>query len=726
MQTDTGIAMEKLFHPRSVAVAGASGNPNNLGSRSLKQIKDFGFTGSLCAVNPKGQSSGGVPGYRSLVNIPGPVDLCLIAVPAAAVGKVVADCVAKGVPVAQILTSGFGEAGAEGRRAEQAILAKAAGKTRLVGPNCMGVYSAPGGLNFVATAEKTPGQISIASQSGGLSIDMILQAKARGLKLNKLASIGNCIDLGPEDFLGYFGHDPETEVIGLYLEGVKPGRNFPLSLQEAASYKPVVLLKGGRTGLGAKSVASHTNSLAGQYATWQAAVSQAGAIMVDNVDDFLASLTALQSYVPRMRGKAAALVGNGGGATVLATDNLAELGLTLAVLRETTLKAMADIQMPAGSTVGNPTDTPVGALNKSGSEALGEVVDQLLADPGVDGAVVHFNLVPFINYENRRDIAEGVSAALRSMAGKDKPVYVALRSVPDAPLETLRAQILETIKETGLPCFQSAGEAVRTLAAVHQWTKRPVIDREQEKASPPEQVLAKGREIMARLKEKGYSAVPQEEAFQLLDVYGIPHPQARLAADAAQAVIVAEAIGYPVALKLDSPDILHKTEAGGVRLGLGNREEVCQAFREICESARRYRTDARINGVLVQAMSRPPLQEMICGLKRDPVFGPTLLLGLGGLLVEVLQDVSLRVLPLSARDARSMWQKLDGSALLTGYRGRPRADTTALEDLLQKVAVLGRMTPEISEMDLNPVMVWEEGSGITVVDCRIVLDFKGA
>src|SRR5665648_146 len=294
IQTEVNFSLDKFFNPRSVAIVGAGSSPKKMGSRTLRLIKEFGFTGSLYAVNPRGESCCGVPGFKRVIDITEEVDLCIIAVPAVIVPDVVADCADKGVPVAQILTSGFGEAGVEGREFEGRIIDLAQGTTRIVGPNCMGVYSSAGKLTFITSADCTVGNVSICSQSGGLSIEMVLQAKARGISLGKLVSIGNCLDLDPVDFLNYLGQDPGTEVIGFYLEGLRRGREFFDALTRVAAVKPVVILKGGRTDLGAKSAASHTNSLAGQYDTWKAAVMQAGAIAVEGIDEFLAMLTALQ------------------------------------------------------------------------------------------------------------------------------------------------------------------------------------------------------------------------------------------------------------------------------------------------------------------------------------------------------------------------------------------------------------------------------------------------
>ncbi|WP_291300714.1 acetate--CoA ligase family protein [Desulfosporosinus sp. BICA1-9] len=704
-----------------MAVVGAGSSPKKMGSRTLRLIKEFGFTGGLYAVNPRSESCCGVPGFQRVVDIPEEVDLCIIAVPAVIVPEVVADCAEKGVPVAQILTSGFGEAGTEGREAERKIIDLARGKTRIIGPNCMGVYSSAGRLTFITSADSTVGNISICSQSGGLSIEMVLQAKARGMSLGKLVSMGNCLDLDPVDFLNFLGQDSGTEVIGFYLEGLRRGREFLEALTRVAAVKPVVILKGGRTDLGAKSVASHTNSLAGQYDTWKAAVMQAGAIAVEGIDDFLAMLTALQGFVPRPSGKGLALVGNGGGATVLATDLLAERGLTLATLDGRTKAAIMEIEMPAGSSVGNPTDTPASALHKKGGEALGTVINRLLEDPAVGGAIVHFNLLPFINYDNPGTMAEGISATLLSVDGTQKPVYVGLRAVPDQAVESLRLEILDAAREAQLPCFHSAYEAVSTMAGVYKWSQRPLPVLGSKFSGVSSQSVDEARNIITRLQEKGVKYLSQESAFCLLDLFGIPHPELRMARSPEEAAHAAAEIGFPVVMKIDSPDIVHKTEAGGVRVGLKSAAEVVEAFEGICASARQYKPDAFINGILIQGMSSGSVQEMICGLKRDPVFGGVLVLGIGGVLVEVLKDASMRVLPLAKGEEGLMWRELAGSTLLTGYRGRPVADLAALEDLIERVAEMGQNLPEIAEMDLNPVMVMKDGSGVSVVDCRIII-----
>lgn len=714
-------ALDKLFYPKSVAVVGASSNSRSLAYRNLKLIKDFGFEGSLYAVNPRGEESNGVPGFQSLRYIEGDVDFCVISVPADNVVQVAMECVEKSIPVAQILTSGFGESGQEGHRLENELLKATKGATRLVGPNCIGIYSAPGNLNFVAGAEKSVGKISIASQSGGLSIDMLSSVKTRGLYLNKLISMGNCLDLDPVDFLRYFGQDPDTDVIGFYLEGLRRGRDFVDALNEVCRIKPVVILKGGRTSLGSKSAASHTNSLAGEHVIWQSAITQAGGINVESVEELLSTLTALQSSVPRPKSRGIAFVGNGGGNTVLATDLLAERGLTLASLSQDSKDRMSAIKMPAGSTVGNPTDTPVSALNKSGGEAIGQVVNGLMQSPEVGGLVLHFNLLPFINYENRKDIADGLCQAILAVGKVDKPVYVALYGNPDKEIEELRVSILEAVHKAQLPCFQSIGEAVKVLARVYHWMQRKPADTSTIAPPPSESLLNEARTILANARKAGCKCLTQEDAFRIISLFGIPSPEMMVAKDQNDAVTKAAAIGFPVVMKIDSADIVHKTEVDGVRVGLKCEQDVLKAYNEIMASAVSACPSARINGVIIQAMAPKPLQEMICGLKQDAVFGPVIVLGSGGILVELLRDASMRVLPLRPGESELMWQELKISKLLNGYRGQDKADTKSLEDLIQRVANIGSYLPEIAEMDLNPVMVSEDGQGIKVVDSRIII-----
>lgn len=721
MVTDKNYAINKLFNPHAIAIAGASANPNNLGSRNLRLIKSYGYAGNLYAVNPKGEASHGIDGFRKLTEIQEPIDLCIIAIPAKAVIETIGECVKKEIPVAQILTGGFSETGKTGRISEKNILEKAGGITRLVGPNCLGVFSAGSRITFVSGVSDAVGKVSIASQSGGLSADMLLQAKARGLDLNKLVSIGNCVDIDLVDYLNYFSDDPETAVVGLYIEGLRQGRQFYTALKNICCKKPVVILKGGRTSQGAKSVTSHTNSLAGEYEIWKTAANQAGAILVEDIDDFLALLTALQPHIPSLMQKGIALVGNGGGTSVLATDLLEECGLNLASLTEQTKSDLAMIEMPPGTTVGNPTDTPVNALNKSGGEILAEVCNCLLGDSEVGGMIFHINLLPFINYDNRQDIVRGVANALKLIKIKDKPLFVSLRSIPDADMEEMRKEILKTLQQVGIPCFHSPSEAVRTLTLVYQWKQRPVSKELFKWSAGSEDQIKEAKTIVQKLKEEDCSLLPQEKAFDLLKRFGISYSANKLARTAAEAVAFAKEIGFPVAMKIDSPQIIHKTDAGGVQIGLATSEALEKAFEEIWDSAARYSPAATINGIIVQKMSEKPVIEMICGLKTDPVFGKVILLGIGGVLVELLKDFSMKILPLGDQDAGQMWQALKSSKLLTGFRGNKSGDIHALEDLIQKVALLGESVPEISELDLNPVMLMEAGKGLTVVDCRIIL-----
>ncbi len=712
--------LDKLFYPESVAVVGASQNSSSLAFRNLRLIKSFGFTGNLYAVNPRGEDSSGVAGYKSLLDIPQKIDLCIIAVPAPQVVDVVADCAEKGISVAQILSSGFGESGRDGHLLEQAVLRAAKKSTRLAGPNCMGIYSAPGKLTFVTGADERIGKISIASQSGGLGIEMLSTAKSRGLCLNKLISIGNCLDLDPVDFLEYFGEDPDTDVIGFYLEGLRRGSEFANALRKVCPQKPVVILKGGRTALGSQSVASHTNSLAGEQATWQSAVRQAGGMLVESVEELLATLTALQTFVPRPVNENIAFVGNGGGNTVLATDLLVEQGLTLAALSQESQERLSAIKMPSGSTVGNPTDTPINAIHKSGGEVIGQLVKGLAHSPEVGGVILHFNLLPFINYDKPRDIAKSLSRAICSIGKNEKPVYLALYGNPDPEIEEVRRILLDSAYQAGFPCFQSLGEAVKTLTRIYNWQRQKPAGTPLNCPLAGAAVKEAGR-LLDSARKRGNKWLSQKDAFRLLELFEIPCAKAVFAESVEEAVEAASAMGYPVVMKIESPDVIHKTDVGGVKVGLNCRESVISAYEDILASVRRKCPEARIDSILVQKMTEKPLQEMICGLKQDAVFGPVVLLGAGGVFVEIMKDASLRTLPLYAGEEESMWRELKIAPLLTGYRGRAKADVNALEDFVRKISTVGFHMPQIAEMDLNPVMVGSETQGVEVVDCRIAL-----
>lgn len=667
----------------------------------------------MFAVNRDGERSGAVPGYRRVADIPETIDVCFIAVAARIVPRIIEDCVAHGVPIAQIFSSTYGEPGDP----NAALLRAAAGKTRLIGPNCLGTHSPGGRITFVRDPDRRSGSVAIVSQSGGLTTDIIHQARLRGLRLSKAVSIGDCIDLGPADFLAYLADDSETQTIGFYLEGTKDARFITL-LREVASRKPVVILKGGRTAAGAASAMSHTGALAGDYSTWEAAIEQAGGSTADDVDELLAMLTGLQDRVPLPRGNRVAMIGNGGGITVLATDVLAQEGMTLASLTDESVAKIEAVELPAGSSFGSALDVPANVLTRMQGRGIHALFAAMVADPGVDVVIAHFNLVAFALYEGGETLARSVAAMLGTIDRKGKPLYVALRGSLDPTIEEYRQLILESCERAGLPCFAEATEAARV--AGQTWRRERFLRRSLDEIEPlAASATAACRRILEAAKRLGRRTLSQIEAFALLDALELHHPRLLNARSAAEASEHAASVGFPVALKIDSQDVVHKTEGGGVRLGVATPSEVLTAFDEIVEAANRSHAGARIDGVIVQGMAAAPLLEAIVGIKRDTQFGPLVLVGKGGIFVELYRDVTVRVAPVGRAEAREMWRELRARPLFEGFRGGPPVDDTAFEQAVVRLSQLAVAFPEIVELDVNPLFL--HATGATAVDCRVQL-----
>jgi acetyltransferase len=719
MQAAPPALLDALFAPRSIAVVGAGAQSEGMGARYLQMIASYGFSGNLYAVNRSGAPCGDTPGYRRVSDLPETVDLCLIAIPAAGVAAVVSDCADRGVPIAQVFSSGFDDHGAASRRS---LLEAARSVTRIVGPNCLGTHSPRGRITFVRDADPAPGSVAIVSQSGGLSTDILHQAQMRGMALSKLVSIGDCLDLGAADFLAYLADDPETTAIGFYLEGGGSPRFFQV-LSQAARRKAVVILKGGRTPAGARSAVSHTGALAGDYAIWQAVTAQHGAIEVSSVDEMLAALTALQHGVPLPRGARTALIGNGGGTTVLATDTLSEAGMETASLATATIAEITALGLPAGSSIGSALDLPVGALNKVEPAALRTVFSAILADGGVDVVIAHFNLIPFLNYANAEVLATSLASVLSTIGRSDKPLYAALRGSSDGRVERLRELISRACSQAGVPCFRDATEAAR--AAALAWHRRCFLSEDAAEAgrvteSLPSDAVRRCREILEQVHVEGRTVLSQLEAFALLDAIGVEHPPVALGRTAAHAADLADTFGFPVALKIESGDILHKSDVGGVRLGVASGAEAARAFEAIVGAARRKVPAARIDGVIVQKMAGRSRHEAIVGIKQDAQFGPVILAGTGGILVELFRDVALRIAPVTLSQARSMWHELRSRPLFEGFRGAKPLDSQAFEKVIVRLSLIAAEFPEIAELDLNPILLWE--SGLAAVDCRVRIE----
>jgi acetyltransferase len=688
-----------FFEPESVAVVGASRDPTKVGGSVIANLRAGGFEGRVWPVNPQADVVQGLPATASLLAIDGPVDLAVIAVPAPAVLPALKECVTKGVRGAVVISAGFREAGDAGRARETELRAWLATQPiRVLGPNCLGWIRPSRRLNATFAPGMPPaGGIAFVSHSGALATAILDWARARRLGFSLFATLGNQADLTESDVLAAAADDAETRVIVAYLEGLADGRRFVATLRAATARKPVVLLKAGRSPEGARAVSSHTGALAGSDVAFDAAVRQAGAVRARSVEELFDLARGLASQ-PRPRGRRLLVVTNGGGLGVIAADAARDAGLVVAPLDARVQARLREV-LPATASVGNPVDLVGDADPARYANALHAVGPQ--AD--VDAALV------IMTVQAATDAVGVARAVLGATRGWPRPVVAALvggdRVAPGA-------RILE---EAGLPCYPFPEPAIQVLAGMALVAERTRADlREPTRWATP----TAGRAALDRLRAAGGERLGLAELMPLLLAYGIPVLTPRLAGTPEEAAAVAGALGAPVALKIASPDIVHKSDVGGVTLGLTSPTDVAHAAALMLARVRARRPDARIGGLLVQRMA-PPGKELLLGAVRDPQFGPLVMVGFGGIYVEVLRDTATRLAPVSPAEALEMLDELKMAVLLRGVRGEPPVDRTALADTISRFAHLAADCPDLAEVELNPLVAG--ATGAVAVDARATL-----
>jgi len=695
-------SLSLFFRPSSVAVIGASRDPEKLGYAVLANLKNGGFAGALYPVNPKAEEILGLKAYPTVLDIPGPVDLAVIVIPYPLVPEALRQCGEKGVPAAVVISAGFREAGREGLERELELVQIARQyHIRLIGPNCLGVIDTHTPLNATFAAGMPPGgPIAFMSQSGALGTAVLDMALAGRIGFSRFVSLGNKADVNEVDLLEAWEDDPGSKVILAYIEGLPDGQKFMEVARRVTRKKPVVAVKSGVTRSGARAVSSHTGSLAGSEAAYHAAFRQAGVIRAESMEH-LFDLALAFAYQPLPRGDRIAIVTNAGGPGILATDALEHAGLQLARLRPETVQAlMADL--PSAASAANPVDVLGDALADRYEHALRLV----LADPGVDGVLV------IVTPQAMTQIEETAHVVGRVARETDKPVLGCFMG------ESRIAAGIAILQQYGIPNYPFPERAAAALAAMVRYRQ----ERERPSYAPIrfEVDTAAVRKVLDEARAQGRVSIGDAEARAILEAYGFPLPPSRLAATPEEAIAAAEEMGYPVVLKVASPDILHKTDVGGVRLNLRSPADVRDAFDLIVYRASRYVPGARIWGCLVQKMV-PPGREVLIGMSRDPQFGPLVAFGLGGIYVEALKDVVFRVAPFGPEEAAEMIREIRSYPLLEGVRGEPPADHAALVDALCRVSQLVTDFPEIVELDINPLVVYEEGRGAVALDMRVVL-----
>lgn len=695
--------MERLFNPRSVAVIGASANPAKIGYRVVANMVSSGYRGAIYPINPKGGNILGRAVHPSVAAIDGEIDLGIVSVPAASVLPVVEACGKKGIGHLVVLTSGFSEVG---RIEEERRIVETAHEygMRVLGPNVFGIYSAAASLDATfGPGGIVPGRVAIVSQSGALGIAMIGKTASEMLGLSALISVGNKSDIDESDLLEYLLTDDRTAVILLYIEGVKDGGRLVETLSRVTRQKPVVVIKSGRSKRGAMAAASHTGSLAGADAVFDDLMRQCGVMRAESVQEAFNWVRYLAS-TPEPAGTDAVIVTNGGGIGVLATDACEEFGVGLyddqAVLQD----VFAEVMPVFGS-----SKNPVDLTGQATAEDYASALDAVLGNDRMHAAIALY--------------CETAMAESAQFEGLLREVYERYRGIKPIVFSLFGgksiAATIQGLRSEGVPVFGDVYEAVSPLGALYR--SRRHSQRRDDTPTDVKIDLDAVRTILRFAGAEGRRFLLAHEAAQFAGIVGLTMPVSKVARNLDQAVGAAESIGYPVVMKVVSKDIIHKSDAGGVALDLDDEAEVVDAYQAILRRCRAYKPDAVIEGVEVAEMIRPSI-ETIVGARRDPSFGPVMMFGLGGIYVEVMKDVSFRAAPVGPKTANEMIASIRSYPLLLGVRGESRKDTDAVVDVIVKLSHLAVQCPELTDIEINPLVVYDQGEGVRAVDVRILFD----
>lgn len=697
--------LEFFFKPKSVAVIGASTDKEKLGYAVLENLVEGGYVdrGEVYPINLDADEILGHKAYPSVKDVPGEIDLAVVVIPYPYVPAVLEECGEKGVPGVVVISAGFREAGMEGleRELELIKIAEQYG-IRLVGPNCLGIIDTFTPLNASFSAGTPPrGPMAFMSQSGALGTAILDWAQAGRLGLSKFVSLGNKADVSEIDLLKAWTEDEDTKVILMYSEGLPNGEEFISTAREVTRDLPLVAIKSGVTESGSRAVSSHTGSLAGSEQAYQAAFRQAGVLRADDMAGLFDMALAL-GYQPPLQGDGIAIITNAGGPGILATDALEHRGMSLIDLDIETIQALEQY-LPDAASAANPVDV----LGDARADRYRFALQTVSKDPNVDGLLVVLTPQAMTEIE---DTARAIGELSENI---DKPILACFmgEAKVEAGIDVLRKY---EVPNYSFP--ERAAMAFRAMSDYREIRNRP--RPEFESFDVNDDAVEK---VLQKAKDDDRYAIGDSEAWDILKAYGIRIPETQLAETQKDAERIAAEIGYPVVLKIASPDILHKTDVGGVKVGLESAEEVRDAYELMIYRAERYLPEAKIWGCQVQEMAPPGGLEVLIGMNRDPQFGPLITFGLGGIYVEALKDVTFRVAPFSRREAENMLHEIRSRALLEGVRGQPPVDEEAIVDILLRMGQLVQTFPEIAEFDINPLMVYPESQGAIAIDMRLVL-----
>ncbi len=696
--------LDSLFRPRSIAIIGASREEKKVGHAVLKNLILAGYKGDIYPVNPRAREILGIRSYSSLKEINSSVDQIVVAVPPPLVVETLREAVETGVKTAVIITAGFRETGPEGLRLEEELkeIAKR-GNIRILGPNCLGIINTAIGLNATFAAGTPPaGKISFFSQSGALGIAILDWAIGNNMGISKFISLGNKIDLTELDFLEYFLNDPETEVILGYIEDVSDGRRFLEVAKRATKLKPVILIKSGGTEHGARAASSHTGALAGSEIAFETAFRQTGIIRARSIQKLFDLALAFSSgRLPE--GNRLLIITNAGGPGILAADAAEREGLDLPLLKKETIDELKK-GLPGNASLYNPVDI----IGDADSRRYRFVLEKILMDENFD------TLLVILTPQAMTDVKEVAGIIKEKSRETSRPIITCLMG------EARIKEASHILRTAGIPTYTYPEVAIYVIKKTIEFNKWKNLPFEE-----PEELhdiqKDKAEKFMDSFIKDRRTEITEADAMDFLSLYGFRFPKRALAKTAEEAGRLAEAIGFPVVLKISSPEILHKTEVGGVKLNINSKKEAEEAFLEITSNVRRLLPDAYINGVMVYEMIKGG-KELIAGITFDRTFGHMVMVGLGGIYVEVLKDVSFRIVPVTRRDARAMLEELRAYRLLKGVRGERPVDTEAIVDQLVRLSRIVRDFPEIMELDMNPLVVFEKGA--ISLDARIIISQK--
>jgi len=709
------MSLQRILNAESVVIVGASRDVTKRGYQTVKSLLTDKYEGEIYLVNPRGGSVLGRFCYKSILDIDDSIDLAFITTPAKSIPSIIEDCGKKGVAGAVIIAAGYGEIGPEGKTLERILMEKAnESNIRIVGPNTNGIINLKKNMNLVGVQDVPRGDFALLTQSGNMALALMNEARDQGLSgFSYYVGVGNQIDVGLDEYLAYFAADVDTKAVVMYLEGLKDGRKFIQEAHRTTANKPVIVLKGGRSKTGQKSAGSHTGALAGESEVSRSAFNSAGVTTIDNPDELFPVAETL-SNLPPIRNNKIAVLADGGGHATIASDLLTDYHVDLIELSETTQEKLKNV-LPYTASLVNPVDVAGGT--DSAPEVLAECARIILDDEEVGGLLIvgmfggygirFAEQLKFKEEATAHQFAEIVSAT-------QKPLVIHSIYTRENP------HAIEILRHYKIPVYGSLSVACKCVSALSDYgiylNNRGVENRfALDSGTGAKQ---EGKVIIDTALKEGRASLLENEAKELLNAHGAPVTPDRLAKDAEEAVEFADELGCEIVLKIVSPDILHKSDAGGVKLKLKGGDDVRAAYNEIVENARSFDPNADIRGCLVCPMVAEGI-ELIVGLKNDRQFGPVMMFGLGGILVEIFEDVAFRPLPLAEDDAEQMIAEVKSSVILDGVRGKKPVDKKAVCDLLMAVSKIAEAYPQIQEMDLNPVIATEDG--IVVADARILI-----